>query len=378
MILSVGRPRYNLAVEGAMTDATFALRRARLALSRRALGLPIAVFLLVVAAYGATVAAILACPPWVSTFLVPICGMFVVMLFLIGHDACHQSFTSSSGLNHLIGRIAFLPALHAYSLWDREHNQRHHRFNNIKHLDYAWIPLSPKEFAGASVLQRLKYRFYRGPGGVLFYYLFEIWPQRKIFPRKALLGKILRVHFADSALLACFFVLYVAGLATVGGWFGKGAVESVTLAFLLPFLIFGALISAAIFLHHTHPAVPWYATIDEWEKGDGAIRGTVQVEFPRFFRWLILNIMEHSAHHYAPSVPLYRLSDMQAHLPRPAAIGWKFSIGGYFDVCARCKLFDYRASRWLDFKGQPAGEPSLSDRHPLERRVSERFRPRSG
>src|SRR5436309_2649696 len=170
-----------------MTDATLALRRERLAFSRRGLALPVALFLGVLAAYGGTVAAILASSPWASLVLVPVCGMLVVMLFVIGHDACHQSYTSSPRLNHLIGRIAFLPALHAFSLWDREHNQRHHRFNNIKHLDYAWIPLSPEEFANASLLQRLKYRFYRDPAGVLFYYLFEIWPQRKILPRRAML-----------------------------------------------------------------------------------------------------------------------------------------------------------------------------------------------
>jgi hypothetical protein len=53
--------------------------------------------------------------------------LLIVALFVIGHDACHQSYTSSRFLNHVVGRIAFLPALHSFSLWDREHNHRHHR-----------------------------------------------------------------------------------------------------------------------------------------------------------------------------------------------------------------------------------------------------------
>jgi len=33
----------------------------------------------------------------------------IVRLFIIGHDACHQAFTSSARLNHAVGRIAFWP-----------------------------------------------------------------------------------------------------------------------------------------------------------------------------------------------------------------------------------------------------------------------------
>ena len=218
-----------------MTDATSELRRDRLTFSKRGLGLPVALFLGVVAAYGGVVTAILAGATWMSVILVPICGILVIMLFIIGHDACHQSFTSSHRLNRLIGRISFLPALHAYSLWDREHNQRHHRFNNIKDLDYAWIPLSWNEFVQASPLQRLKYRFYRNPGGVLFYYLFEIWPQRKIFPRRKMHGNIGLAHVADSAMLAGFLALYLGGLTIAGGWFGKSAVGIGNGRFLIAF-----------------------------------------------------------------------------------------------------------------------------------------------
>src|SRR5690606_21042941 len=34
----------------------------------------------------------------------------IVRLFLIGHDACHGSYTGQDWLNRLIGRIAFLPS----------------------------------------------------------------------------------------------------------------------------------------------------------------------------------------------------------------------------------------------------------------------------
>ncbi|MFZ9667983.1 MAG: fatty acid desaturase, partial [Steroidobacteraceae bacterium] len=41
----------------------------------------------------------------------------IVRLFLIGHDACHGSFFKSKWLNQIVGRIAFLPSMTAFSLW---------------------------------------------------------------------------------------------------------------------------------------------------------------------------------------------------------------------------------------------------------------------
>ena len=49
-----------------------------------------------------------------------LCGMaagFVTgRLFIVGHDACHQSLTPHRRLNHWLGRIAFLPSLTPYGL----------------------------------------------------------------------------------------------------------------------------------------------------------------------------------------------------------------------------------------------------------------------
>src|SRR4051812_19665988 len=37
------------------------------------------------------------------------------MLFIVGHDACHQSLTPHRWLNKLIGRLTMAPTWHAYS-----------------------------------------------------------------------------------------------------------------------------------------------------------------------------------------------------------------------------------------------------------------------
>src|SRR4051812_19094841 len=80
-----------------------------------------------------------------------LCGMaagFVTgRLFIIGHDACHQSLTPRRRLNHWLGRIAFLPSLTPYSLWEVGHNVVHHGYTNLKGFDFVWAPHTRAEFA---------------------------------------------------------------------------------------------------------------------------------------------------------------------------------------------------------------------------------------
>jgi omega-6 fatty acid desaturase (delta-12 desaturase) len=111
-------------------------RTERLTLARRRILLPSMLLLAVLTfyAYGLVLASTTA----ISIALTIPCGMAIGMLFIIGHDACHNAFTVSTRLNQVIGRLAFLPALHSFSLWDLAHNRTHHRYNNIRGIDYVW------------------------------------------------------------------------------------------------------------------------------------------------------------------------------------------------------------------------------------------------
>jgi acyl-lipid omega-6 desaturase (Delta-12 desaturase) len=346
-------------------EAATERRKIRLFYSRRRLFWPLVCFSLVFAGYGVTTWIILVSPPLVSLVLVPLDGLLVTMLFVIGHDACHQSFTSSNALNRVIGRVAFLPALHAYSLWDRDHNQRHHRYNNVKSMDYAWVPLSPTEFSALGPIRRFKYRFFRTPGGVLFYYMIELWVRRNLLPRARNLGNVRRKHIADCLLVWAFFVGYSAFLAAIGQYSSHSAIEAVALAFLLPFFVFSALISAATFLQHTHYFTPWYATVADWRQSNGAAHGPVHVQFPWVFRKIFLHIMEHNGHHFIPGVPLYNLPGLQELMLQSGVVRWRFTLPEYIQVCFRCKLFDYETTCWVDYRGRVTSEiPDPNGRPP--------------
>ncbi len=69
---------------------------------------------------------------WVKVFASLVAALWIARLFVIGHDACHGSYTPNKTLNKWIGRIAFLPSLTPYSLWEIGHNLAHHGFTNLK------------------------------------------------------------------------------------------------------------------------------------------------------------------------------------------------------------------------------------------------------
>ena len=86
---------------------------------------------------------------WAKALMVIPASVAIARLFVIGHDACHGSFTRYDFLNKLIGRIAFLPSLTPFSLWDVGHNVAHHGFTNLKGRDQVWVPMSMEEWKAA-------------------------------------------------------------------------------------------------------------------------------------------------------------------------------------------------------------------------------------
>ena len=98
---------------------------------------------------------------WAKLLCAVAMGFTIGRLFIIGHDACHQSLTPHRGLNKWVGRIAFLPSLTTFSLWDIGHNVVHHGYTNLKGFDFVWAPLTREEFAKLSFAGRMLDRAYR-------------------------------------------------------------------------------------------------------------------------------------------------------------------------------------------------------------------------
>jgi len=54
---------------------------------------------------------------WLKALFAVASGMVISTLFVLGHDAAHNSLSSSRALNAVLARLAFLPSLHNVTLW---------------------------------------------------------------------------------------------------------------------------------------------------------------------------------------------------------------------------------------------------------------------
>jgi omega-6 fatty acid desaturase (delta-12 desaturase) len=313
-----------------------------------------------VAAYLACVALALAPLPYAINLLFGVlAGHVIAILFTIGHDACHQALTPSNRLNRWIGRVVFIPSLHAVSLWVLGHNKIHHGSTNLRGGDYVWEPMSPADYAAASPLRRWWYRCCRSRLGSLPYYLVEMWWKKNFIPIAAEARPDWREHLFDSLFVVVAGGLHIWAVAAIGqAWAPDRPLwMSLTAGWLVPFLVWNWFMGVVIYVHHTHPLVPWFARAEEWNYLAAQVLGTVHVRLPKPWFWLDNNIMEHNAHHALPVIPLYNLQAAQRHMRAafPDIHELYMSPPAFCRIVDACKLFDYEARRWTDFEGRGTG-----------------------
>ena len=283
-------------------------------------------------------------------------GLAIGRLFILGHDACHQSLTPHRRLNRWIGRLVFLPSLTPYSLWEVGHNVVHHGYTNLRGFDFVWQPRSLAEFEALARGRQVLERIYRSGWAPWLYYLVEIWWARLLFPDRGHMPAR-RAVFVGDGLLVCFFgAAWILGLAFAASATGQSAAWLVLVGFVLPFLFWNTLIGFVVYVHHTHTGVAWYDDKKTWAAAQPFVSTTVHLTFRSIMGRVLHNIMEHTAHHVDMSVPLYRLPQAQALLEdklKGHIVVQPFSWRWYAETTRRCKLYDFESRRWTDFSGHP-------------------------
>jgi omega-6 fatty acid desaturase (delta-12 desaturase) len=281
-------------------------------------------------------------------------GIVIGRLFIIGHDACHQSYTPHRRLNKVLGRIAMVPSLTPYSLWQVGHNVVHHGYTNLKGVDFVWAPLTREEFQSLSPARRVMERIYRSGWGSWLYYFVEMWWLRMFFPNRDYIATRRKEFLQDSTFAAATGFVWIASLIGVSYATDQSAWVLVGFGFVLPFFIWNALIGFVVYVHHTHPEVQWHENKSSWAKTAPFVSTTVHLIFPFGFGGLFHHIMEHTAHHVDMSIPLYRLKGAQQLLEDTLPeriIVQHFSWRWYVQTARRCKLYDFERRCWTDFEG---------------------------
>jgi omega-6 fatty acid desaturase (delta-12 desaturase) len=279
-------------------------------------------------------------------------GVGIAMLFVVGHDACHGSFTASKRWNGWIGRIAFLPSLTPFAAWEIGHNQTHHVYTNLKGKDYVWAPFSKAEFDALPGTRRFLERCYRTPLGVGLNYGIEIWWKRLFFALRQDPSRAREV-LADSLMCSAYALALAGGALAVG-------VRPLLAGVIWPLLIWNWTMGWAIFEHHTHPRVPWFGREAEWRAASAQSRCTVHAVLPKALDLVIHNIMQHTAHHLDVTIPLYHLGEAQTVVESSSeaiAVVERWTPGRFFRHLRACRLYDFDRHQWLDFDGRPTAPP---------------------
>jgi omega-6 fatty acid desaturase (delta-12 desaturase) len=282
-------------------------------------------------------------------------GFCIGRLFILGHDACHQSFTTHRRLNTWLGRLVFLPSLTPYSLWSVGHNVVHHGYTNLKDVDFVWMPHSLEEFRAMPIWRQRRERLYRSGFAPGLYYFLEMWWKRMYFPsRKQMPSR--RPEFTWDGVLVTFgAVAWVLSLALIAQATGQALWLQMLSAFVIPLVFWMTMIGFVVYVHHTHIDVAWYREKAAWAAAQPFVSTTVHLKFKYGIDAALHYIMEHTAHHVDMSVPLYRLKRVQAVLEArlPGRIVVQdFSWRWYFSTARRCKLYDYERLCWTDFEGR--------------------------
>lgn len=282
-------------------------------------------------------------------------GLVIGRLFILGHDACHQSLTRHRRLNRWIGRLVFLPSLTPYSLWEVGHNVVHHGHTNLKAFDFVWQPFSVKAYQALPAWRKRLERIYRSGWAPGLYYALEIWWKRMYFPSRLLMPARRALFTADCVLVSVAAAAWVAGLAYAAAATAQPPAWLLFAAFVLPLLVWNALIGFVVYVHHTHTGVAWYDGKQQWLAASPFVSTTVHLTFPAGIGTALHHIMEHTAHHVDMSVPLYRLKRAQTLLEEKLPgriIVQPFSWAWYFQTARRCKLYDFERHCWTDFEGR--------------------------
>lgn len=336
------------------------LRSWLLPISTKNTGLALTLALTDFALFAACMAgAVLASHPAIQVLMALLAGFMIARLFILGHDACHQSFTPHRKLNRWLGRLLFLPSLTPYSLWDVGHNIVHHGYTNLSGFDFVWQPATLEAYESMPVWKQWLECAYRSGWAPWLYYLVEIWWKRLYFPSKAVMPTRRGIFVADSLLVTAAAAAWIAGLVIAAGSTGQSVLWLLAVGFFLPLLVWNGLIGFVVYVHHTHTQIAWYNNKKSWSDANPFVSTTVHLTFNSFFGAALHHIMEHTAHHVDMGVPLYRLKQAQAvleaRLPGHIVVQ-PFSWHWYFDTARRCKLYDFERRQWTDFSGRPTSQ----------------------
>jgi acyl-lipid omega-6 desaturase (Delta-12 desaturase) len=290
---------------------------------------------------------------WAVVVLELLTGLGVAGLFVIGHDASHGALFRSARADRAVARCCMLPSLHAEAAWDLGHNRIHHGFTARQGFDFVWHPVTVDEYRSWGALSRWRHRLEWSWLGAGAYFLRSVWWDKMWHFRAD--GKRRHDIVRDKVLVATVAAAAVGVSATIGaitgGW--PTAIWLPVKLFVVPFLIFGEIIGATVYVHHIAPDIRWWGR-REWTQFKGQMEATTVLRTPAVVDRLWLHhIFVHVPHHVDPRIPfsqLQRAADsISAAFPGTVRTA-RLTPGRYLRTTRACKLYDFETGNWSTYR----------------------------
>ncbi len=275
-------------------------------------------------------------------------GCAVAFMFVWAHDAAHGALFKSDWTAEILGTVFMLPSLNPYRLWCHGHNRVHHGFTSFTPVDWIWRPLRPQEYAALPWYRKLIYRLERWPYTCALHYVLKVWWPGMVIYRPDAKSRE-RLGYSIHQVLTAGFAVALSLVA----WHWGGGLLGVIAGVLIPFVVFNYFIALFVFLHHTHPEVPFFDHRSEWSNTIGQVYCSVTWRCSRLSELLIHNIMIHVPHHVDPRIPFYRLKSAYADLRRDYGEyihEYRFRWRTVRDIFRRCQLYDFDSKTWYSFR----------------------------
>lgn len=284
---------------------------------------------------------------FLKLFFGVLAGVATSSMFVWAHDAAHGALFKNKVIAEILGSIFMLPSLNMYRLWSYGHNRIHHGFTSFSPLDWIWRPLTIDEYVNLNNMRKFLYKIERSLYGCGLHYIYKVWWPKMVAFAPSNLDKSKIFIIRVEKLISLAFVLIVGFI-----YYRHGGVLSAIIAVGIPFIVFNYVISLIVYLHHTHPKIPFFDDRAKWNHTIGALYCTTVI----YSNWLLNNIthhiMIHTPHHVDIRIPFYRL--------KIALKGIKEQYGQYLheyqmnmltlrQIFKSCKLYNYNEHIWYSF-----------------------------
>ena len=275
---------------------------------------------------------------FLTLFFSIIAAGFLVRIFIIFHDCCHNSFFRDKRANKIVGNITGILTLFPFNQWKYSHSVHHASSGNLdkRGVGDIWV-MTVEEYVKAPSSVKWQYRLYRNPLvlfglGPIYAFLITNRFNRKGARRKERLNTYFtNISIAVIIAVFCYFI----------GW------QSFLLVQGPIFYISGVLGIWLFYVQHTFED-SYFEETKEWEYVKAAVEGSSYYKLPTVLQWLTGNIGYHHVHHLSPKVPNYNLevahnnTDPLRHVP---TITLKTSLQSL-----KFRLWDEEGKKFVGFK----------------------------